>query len=207
MKSSQKALVVIDLQNDFCPGGALPVADGNKIIPVINSVMEKFDVVIGTQDWHPQNQISFASNHKGKSPNDQIDLNGLTQILWPDHCVQGTPGAEFNKALNTNKFNIILRKGINPEIDSYSAFKENDRRTETGLHAYIKALNISEVHFCGLATDYCVYYSAMDSVKYGFNTYVIVDASAGIDFPAGNISAAISDMKQNGIRIINSNEL
>ncbi len=207
MKTNKKVLIIVDVQNDFCPGGALPVNDGDKIIPVINRIIDKFDIIIGTQDWHPQDQISFASNHKGKSPYEQIDLDGVVQTLWPDHCVQDTPGSDFHKALHTVKLNIILRKGTNPKIDSYSAFLENDKKTETGLHGYIKALNIIEVYICGLATDYCVYYTARDSVNYGFSTHVIIDASAGIDLPAGNINAVIGDMKKNGIKIINSNEL
>jgi nicotinamidase/pyrazinamidase len=207
MKADKKVLIVVDVQNDFCPGGALPVNDGDKIIPVINRIIDKFDIIIGTQDWHPQDQISFASNHKGKSLYDQIDLDGVVQTLWPDHCLQGTPGADFHRALNTVKFSMVLRKGANSKIDSYSAFMENDKKTETGLHGYIKALNISEVYVCGLATDYCVYFTAKDSATYGFSTHIIIDASAGIDLPAGNINAAIGDMKKNGIKIINSNEL
>jgi nicotinamidase/pyrazinamidase len=207
MKSQKKALIVIDVQNDFCPGGSLPVKYGDKIIPVINRIMDGFDIIIGTQDWHPQNQISFASNHKGKNPNDQIEIDGLVQVLWPDHCVQGTAGAEFHKDLNSKKFNMMLRKGTSPKIDSYSAFMENDKKTETGLHGYIKALKISDVYFCGLATDYCVYYSAIDSVSYGFSTHLIIDACAGIDFPEGNIKTVITEMKKNGIIILNTNEL
>jgi nicotinamidase/pyrazinamidase len=205
--NNKKALTVIDVQNDFCPGGSLAVNEGDKIVPVINSIMAKFDVVIGTQDWHPKNQISFASNHKGKNIYEQIEIEGILQTLWPDHCVQGTEGAAFHKDLDATKFGIILRKGTNPKIDSYSAFKENDKKTETGLHGYLNALSIKDIFLCGLATDYCVYYSAIDSMAYGFNTSVLLDACRGIDNPEGNIDNAIKDMKNNNIRIMNSFEL
>jgi nicotinamidase/pyrazinamidase len=207
MKKYKNALIVIDLQNDFCPGGALAVYDGDKIVPVINSIMDKFDVVIGTQDWHPQKQVSFASNHSGKKIYDQIEIDGLTQTLWPDHCVQGTHGAEFYKALNSVRFNLILRKGMSPKIDSYSAFLENDKKTETGLNGYLDVLNVNDVYLCGLATDYCIYFSAMDSVKYGFNTFVLLDACRGIDVPEGNIDKCVKDMTGKGIKIIKTGDL
>ena len=207
MKKNKKALIVIDVQNDFCPGGALAVNDGDKIVPVINGIMDKFDVVIGTQDWHPQGQVSFASNHSGKNIYDQIEIDGLMQTLWPDHCVQGTHGAEFYKDLNSVRFNLILRKGTDPKIDSYSAFLENDKKTDTGLHGYLEALNVNDVYLCGLATDYCVYFSAMDSVKYGFNTFVLLDACRGIDVPEGNIDKCVKDMAGKGIKIIKTGDL
>jgi len=205
--SNKKVLIVIDMQNDFCPGGNLPVKDGDEIIPVVNEIMKSFAVVVATQDWHPQNHVSFASNHKGKKIYDTIIHDGIDQALWPDHCVAGTKGADFYKGLDTDRFNLILRKGTNPAIDSYSAFMENDKKTETGLHGYIKALNPAKVFVCGLATDYCVYYTAMDSVKYGFETHVLIDACRGIDEPAGSINAVIADMKKSGIKIENVNEL
>jgi len=207
MKNIVKALLVVDIQNDFCPGGALVVKDGDKIVPVVNKIMGKFDIVVATQDWHPRIQVSFASNHKGKNAYDEISVNGIMQTLWPDHCVAGTYGADFHRGINTEEFNLILRKGTNPKIDSYSAFLENDKKTETGLHGYLKVLNVSEVYICGLATDYCVYYTAMDSVKYGFHTFVILDACKGIDIPEDSINKSINSMKDNGIIIKNSNEL
>ena len=207
MPDLKKAIIVIDIQNDFCPGGALPVKEGDRIVPVINAVMRNFDIVIGTQDWHPRNQVSFASNHKGKNVYDQVDINGIAQTLWPAHCVQGSHGAEFHKDLDTARFNLIVRKGTNPGIDSYSAFVENDKKTETGLHGYLEALKIKDVYLCGLATDYCVYFSAMDAVKYGFNTSVILDACRGIDVPEGNINKCVRDMKSAGIRIVNAGDL
>ncbi len=202
-----KALIVVDVQNDFCPGGALAVNEGNKIIPVINSIIDKFDIIISTQDWHPANHISFASTHENKKINEHIIIGGITQALWPDHCVQGTEGADFAKDLNTKKFNLILRKGMDPNLDSYSAFLENDQKTETGLHGYLNAMSVSQLHICGLATDYCVFFSAMDSVKYGFKTILLVNASKGIDIPFGNLNKRLKQMKDNGIAIKNTNEL
>ncbi len=207
MNNSKKALVVIDVQNDFCPGGALAVNDGDKIVPVINGIMDKFDTVIGTQDWHPQSHLSFASVHKGKNIYDQMNANGIMQTLWPDHCVQGTRGADFHKDINSIKFNCIIRKGTDPSIDSYSAFLENDKRKETGLHGYLNALGIKNVYLCGLATDYCVYFSAMDSVKYGFNTAVLINACRGINVPEGSIDKCVKEMKSAGIRIIETGDL
>ncbi|MBN2401640.1 MAG: bifunctional nicotinamidase/pyrazinamidase [Spirochaetes bacterium] len=207
MKEYKKALIVIDVQNDFCPGGSLAVNEGDEIVPVINGIMNKFDIVIGAQDWHPESHASFASNHKGKNAYDQIDSNGIMQTLWPDHCVQGMPGADFHKDLNSKGFNLILRKGINSKIDSYSAFLENDKKTETGLHGYLDALDAKEVCLCGLATDYCVYYSAMDAVKYGFKTSVILDACRGIDVPEGSIDKCLKDMKSIGIKILKTGDL
>jgi nicotinamidase/pyrazinamidase len=207
MGKSKKALIVIDVQNDFCLGGTLAVNYGDKIVPVINSIMDKFNVIIGTQDWHPQTHVSFASNHKGKNVYDQIDADGIMQTLWPDHCVQGTRGADFHKNINNNKFNCIIRKGANPKIDSYSAFLDNDKKTATGLHGYLDAHDVKDVYLCGLATDYCVYFSAMDSIKYGFDTFVLLDACRGIDVPEGNINSCVKEMTGKGIKVINTSDL
>ncbi len=204
---NKNALIVIDVQNDFCPGGNLAVNEGDKVVPVINSISSKFYKVIATQDWHPANHLSFAKNHPGKNVYDVVDLNGVSQVLWPEHCVQGTKGAQFHPELNTDGFHLILRKGTNPEIDSYSAFMENDKKTKTGLEAYLKSLGIEQVFLCGLATDYCVFFSAMDAVTLGFETYVIIDACKGVDFPEGNIEKALNTMKEKGIKIIDSSEL
>ncbi len=207
MSKVDGGLIVVDVQNDFCPGGALEVKDGDKVVPVINSIADKFEKVVATQDWHPQNHLSFASNHEGKKTLDVVNLKGIQQVLWPDHCVQGTKGADFHPDLDTTKFDLIIRKGTNPEIDSYSAFFENDRKTRTGLEGYIKDLGLNKVYVCGLATDYCVFYTAMDSAKIGFETYVIIDACRGVDFPKGSIEKAVEDMKANGIKIITSKEI
>lgn len=207
MASNPKILIIIDVQNDFCPGGALAVNEGDAVIPVINSVSGRFDRVVATQDWHPKNQISFASNHPGKKPFEQIRIESGIQTLWPDHCIQGTPGAHFHPSLNTTPFDLIVRKGTGPDVDSYSAFLENDRKTKTGLDGYLASLAPEEVFLCGLATDYCVYYSAMDSVKFGFRTAVIIDACRGIDMPAGTVDKSVADMRSAGIRIITADGL
>ncbi|MFN3550877.1 MAG: bifunctional nicotinamidase/pyrazinamidase [Endomicrobiia bacterium] len=195
------ALIIIDLQNDFCPNGALPVPQGDKIIPYINEIIHKFYKVVATQDWHPKNHISFATAHN-KNVGDIVKINGVTQILWPQHCIQGSFGAELHKDLNKNEIDLILRKGTSRNIDSYSAFLENDKKTETGLHYWLKGLGIKKIYFCGLALDYCVYYSACDAIKFGFEVYVILNATKGVDIPKGNIDKTIKHMKSLGIKII-----
>ncbi len=202
-----KVLLIIDVQNDFCPAGALAVNGGDEVVPVINSIIWKFNRVVATQDWHPADQISFASNHKGKQPFDEIELNGYRQTLWPDHCVQGSRGADFHPDLNTTLVDLIVRKGTSSDIDSYSAFLENDRHTKTGLDGYLSSIGASEVFVCGLATDFCVYYSAMDAHRFGFKTTVIIDACRGIDMPAGTVSRVVDEMRNAGIRIIESGAL
>ena len=176
-----KALIIVDMQNDFMPGGNLAVSGGNEIVSRINEIQKKFDIVVATQDWHPANHKSFASQHEGKNPFDVIDLNGLEQTLWPDHCVQGTTGANFHKDLNTNKIEAIFRKGTNPEIDSYSGFFDNGRKKATGLHGYLQERNVSSVFVCGLAADFCVYYTAMDALSLGYNTTILDESVKAID--------------------------
>jgi nicotinamidase/pyrazinamidase len=171
-----KALILVDIQNDFLPGGTLPVANGDKIIPVVNKLQNLFELIVATQDWHPKDHKSFASNHVAKKPFDIIDLNGLKQTLWPDHCVQGSSGADFSSQLNMNKVEAIFRKGTNSEIDSYSAFYDNGHRKSTGLAGYLKERNVNEVFLTGLAGDICVYFTAMDSLEQGFKTVIIEDA-------------------------------
>jgi nicotinamidase/pyrazinamidase len=207
IKEKANALLIIDVQNDFCPGGALAVKEGDKIIPLINSIQNKFYKVVATQDWHPHNHISFASNHPGKKVYDEIDINNIKQVLWPDHCLAGTKGAEFHPALNIAEIHLILRKGTDANIDSYSAFMENDKKTFTGLEGYLKSLNIKQVFIVGLATDYCVYYTAMDALRLGFETYVIIDACRGVDVPEGNIQRVICSMQNNGIKVIELNDI
>jgi len=202
-----KALIIIDVQNDFCPGGALAVPGGDKIIPVINELTGKFKKIIATQDWHPDSHVSFAMNHPGKNEYDVIEHKGIDQVLWPRHCVAGTEGAEIHPRLESKSFNLILRKGNNSEIDSYSAFRENDKKTVTGLDGYLKNLGVKKTYFTGLALDYCVFYSAIDSIELSFKTFVIIDGTRGIDSPSGNIDKAVSTMKEKGIEIINSNDL
>lgn len=206
-KKNKAALLVIDVQNDFCPGGSLAVPKGDKIIPAINDLAKKFHEVIATQDWHPRNHISFASNHPGKKINEEIKVNGINQVLWPDHCIKGTKGASFHPKLDTTQFDLILRKGNNPKIDSYSAFQENDKKTITGLNGYLKNLEIKNVYIAGLALDYCVYFSAMDANELGYNTFVIKDATKGINKPEGSIEKALNRMKEKGVKIIKSLEI
>lgn len=176
-----KALIVVDVQNDFLPGGALAVPDGNEIIPVINRLQPDFDLVVATQDWHPANHKSFASAHPGKKPFDVIDLNGLPQILWPDHCVQQTGGANFSGALEGKQIEAVFRKGMDPEIDSYSGFFDNGRRKATGMAGYLKDRGVRSVSVCGLAGDFCVYYTALDALDLGFEVFIIEEATRSID--------------------------
>ncbi len=202
-----QALLVIDVQNDFCPGGSLAVRDGDQVVPVINHFTSKFSRVVATQDWHPDDHVSFAKNHPGKNVYDRVEVNGLSQVLWPVHCVQGTIGADFHPALRTEDFNLILHKGTNPLVDSYSAFMDNDKKLMTGLEGYLRSLGVSEVFICGLATDYCVFFSAMDAVGLGFSTHVIIDACRGVDVPANNIANRIKMMKENGVVLLHSTDI
>ncbi|SHN19943.1 nicotinamidase/pyrazinamidase [Cyclobacterium lianum] len=176
-----KALLIIDVQNDFIPGGSLAVPGGGEIIPLINGLMDRFDLVMATQDWHPQDHMSFASNHKGKQPFEQIVHQGLDQILWPDHCVQGTPGADFHPELNIKPIEAIIRKGMDPDIDSYSGFYDNGHRRSTGLTGYLKEKGNPVLYCCGLAADVCVYFTIKDALKEGFKVKLIADATRALD--------------------------
>ncbi|MBZ5855530.1 bifunctional nicotinamidase/pyrazinamidase [Flavihumibacter profundi] len=172
-----KVLLIEDVQNDFLPGGALAVPGGDQIIPVINKLQNYFDLVVAVQDWHPQNHKSFASNNAGKKPFDVIELDGLQQTLWPDHCVQGSFGAAFPAGLHTNKAEAIFRKGTDPEIDSYSGFYDNGHRKSTGLADYLHSKKVTQVYITGLCGDICVFYTAMDSLREGFETFIIEDGT------------------------------
>lgn len=176
-----KALIIVDIQNDFLEGGSLAVPKGNEVIPVINGMIENYDLVVATQDWHPANHKSFASQHTGKNPFEMIDLNGLPQVLWPDHCVQGSFGAEFHQDLNTRPIEAIFRKGMDVEIDSYSGFYDNGKRKNTGLLGYLKDREVKEVDVVGLAADFCVYFTAKDALEGGFSTRIIESATRAID--------------------------
>lgn len=201
-----KALLIVDVQNDFCPGGALAVPDGDTVVPVINRLIDKFDHIIQTQDWHPDGHLSFASSHDGKSAYDTVEMDYGTQVLWPDHCVQGTKGAEFHPDLNTIKTQVIIRKGFRKEIDSYSTFFENDQKTSTGLTGYLKERNISELYVVGLATDFCVKWSVLDGIDKGFNMYVVEDAVKGIDLN-GSLTQAWKEMREKGAVVIASPDI
>lgn len=200
------ALIVIDLQNDFCPGGALAVAGGNEIVPLVNGLIDSFDHVILTQDWHPAGHSSFASSHAGQSPFSSITMPYGQQTLWPDHCVQGTPGAEFHRDLRWTKAELIIRKGFRKPIDSYSAFFENDRKTPTGLSGYLKERGLTNLVMVGLATDYCVAYSALDAARLGFTTSVLLDGCRAIDLQ-GSLAEARKQMGAAGVTLGNATEL
>lgn len=174
------ALIIVDIQNDFLKGGSLEVSNANEVIPVINQLQNQFDLIVATQDWHPHNHKSFASQHDDKFEFDTIDLNGLEQVLWPDHCIQGTFGAEFHKDLNTNKIEAIFRKGMDKEVDSYSGFYDNGRRKNTGLLGYLKDRNVNEVSIAGIASDFCVIFTAYDALDLGFKTNIIENGSRPI---------------------------
>ena len=202
-----KALIVVDVQNDFMPDGALPVPDAYATIPVINDLMDRYDLVVATQDWHPADHGSFASNHEGATPGEVRELDGLDQIMWPDHCVQNTPGAAFVDGLNTDRFDRIFQKGTDPRVDSYSGFFDNARRHTTGLAAYLRDQGVDEVHVCGVATDYCVKFTVLDALSEGFATTLIPDACRGVDLNPGDVDRAIDDMRQAGARVAPSAEL
>ena len=175
------ALILVDIQNDFMPGGPLAVPGGDEIIPLVNELQNSFNLVVATQDWHPQSHKSFASNHPGKKAFESIMLHGLDQVLWPDHCIQGSIGAQIHPSIIVNKVEGIFRKGMDPEIDSYSGFYDNGYKKSTGLAGYLRERKIKKVYVCGLAADYCVYYTAKDSLKENFETYFIEDATRAID--------------------------
>ena len=176
-----RALIIVDIQNDFLPGGALGVPGGNEVIPVINRLQPAFDLVVATQDWHPSNHKSFASAHPGKKPYDVVDLNGLSQVLWPDHCVQQTEGANLSGELDSRRIEAIFRKGMDPEIDSYSGFFDNGKRKATGMFGYLKDREVKSVSVCGLAGDFCVYYTALDALDLGFEASILKEATRAID--------------------------
>ena len=195
------ALLVIDVQNDFCPAGALEVAGGNAIIADINQEMKKYDCVVLTQDWHPKGHSSFATTHDGKEPFDVIEMPYGDQVLWPEHCVQGSDGANFHFKLDLHRANAIIRKGTNPQIDSYSAFFENDRITATGLDGYFKSLGIEKINLVGLATDFCVNYSAQDAANLGYRVSVLGSMCRAIDLD-GSLAVARTEMHNCGVELI-----
>lgn len=199
-------LIIVDLQNDFCPGGALAVPGGDEIVGVVNALAYRFPNLIQTQDWHPHGHVSFASNHSGREPFDTIPLPYGAQVLWPDHCVQGTWGAEFHPGLEASRAGLILRKGHHIEIDSYSAFFENDRTTPTGLAGYLRERGFDRLYLAGLATDFCVRYTAIDGRKLGFEVTVLTDACRAIDLE-GSLDAAFSEMNDAGVHSMNSADL
>lgn len=200
-----KALIIIDIQNDFLPGGALAVPEGDQIIPLVNQLQAHFDLVVATQDWHPADHKSFASNHPGKNTFDKIALQGLEQVLWPDHCIQGTPGAAFARDLDLNRVEAIFRKGMSPEIDSYSGFFDNGHLKTTGLADYLRSKKTSQVFVAGLAGDYCVYFTAKDALLEGFRTFLLEDACRPIS--QEGFEQAKADLRHQGAKIIQSSVL
>ncbi|MCL4159972.1 UNVERIFIED_CONTAM: hypothetical protein GTU68_000502 [Idotea baltica] len=197
------ALIIIDFQNDFCPGGALEVADGNAVVPLINGLQDRFPLKILTQDWHPADHTSFAENHEGAEPFSLIEMPYGSQVLWPTHCVQGSQGAEFHKDLHTDSAAMIVRKGFRSQIDSYSAFFENDRETPTGLTGYLRDQGVESLVMAGLATDFCVRYSAVDAAKLGFSVTLVEDACRAIDLD-GSLAEAMAEMAAHNITITQS---
>ena len=198
------ALILVDLQNDFLPGGALAVPDGDAVIPIANEVQRAFDLIVATQDWHPRDHGSFAANHPGKKVGDVVDLNGLSQILWPMHCVQNTRGAEFSPGLRTDRITKVFRKGTDPGIDSYSTFFDNAHRRSTGLDDYLRGHGVREVAILGLATDYCVKFSVLDARELGFDVRVIEDGCRGVNLKPSDSADAIEEMRRAGAAIVTS---
>ena len=196
-----KALLIVDLQNDFMPGGALAVPNGNKIVPLINRISSKFDIVIASRDWHPPNHVSFAENHPGGHPGETINVKGREQVLWPTHCVAGTHGAEFYSEFDTSHIDKIINKGADPEIDNYSCFRDNPQMRNTELLDFLQEHNVDEIYIAGLTTEYCVKFSSLDSVKYGYRTNVIIDACRGVG-STREINKAINEMTSSGVNII-----
>jgi len=199
-------LLVVDVQNDFCLGGSLAIADGDAVVPAVNRLAGAFARIVVTQDWHPPGHLSFASSHSGKQPFETVTLGYGSQTLWPDHCVQDTPGAAFHDALDVPRVELVLRKGYHKEIDSYSAFYENDRATPTGLAGYLRERGLKRVFCVGLALDFCVRYSAEDAAKAGFETFVITDACRALD-TAGSLEAAHRGFADFGVRVIEAGAL
>jgi nicotinamidase/pyrazinamidase len=197
----REVLIVTDPQLDFCPGGALAVPEGDEIVPIVNRLARRFSHVILTQDWHPRRHASFASSHPGRQPFETIEVEYGPQTLWPDHCVQGTRGATFHPGLDVDRVELIVRKGYRPTIDSYSAFRENDRKTPTGLAGYLRERGFERVTLCGLATDFCVFFSAIDAVAAGFATAVALDASRAINID-GSLAQALAAMREVGVVLL-----
>jgi nicotinamidase/pyrazinamidase len=202
-----KALVIVDMQHDFMPGGALPVPGGDELIPVINRIIPLFPFVVATQDWHPHDHVSFAANHEGKHVGDRMMVNGREQILWPVHCVRNSYGAELVEGLDKEQIACIFYKGSDPEIDSYSAFFDNAHLKSTGLGDYLKTHGVDEVVIVGVATDYCVFYSALDALQHGFKVIVLKDACRGIDLVTGDVECALEQMLSKGVRVLMSSDL
>ncbi len=201
------ALLIVDVQNDFLPGGNLAVPGGDQIIPVINNLQMKFQLIVASRDWHPPNHGSFASNHEGKKVGDIIKLNGLDQILWPDHCIQGSPGAELSPLLNQNFIQRIIFKGTDPKVDSYSAFFDNGHKIQTDLHGYLQKKEVKRLFISGLAADVCVYFTVKDALNLGYETFLITDATKGVNMKENDTTKAMEDMESRGATLITSDQI
>lgn len=202
-----KALIIVDMQNDFVAGGALAVPGGETIVPLVNELQKHFDLILATQDWHPEDHGSHANNHPDARPGDIVDLAGRQQILWPAHCVQGTPGADFVDGLDQDRWDAVFQKGVVRHIDSYSGFFDNGKEHDTGLAKYLGARGVTDVYVVGLATDYCVKYTALDAVALGFRTHLVADACRAVNLKKGDEGKAIEEMQGAGVEILNSNIL
>lgn len=203
----KKALILVDVQNDFLPGGALAVPEGDQVIPVANAIMKKFDLVVATQDWHPADHGSFASQYPGQKPGEFVELAGLKQILWPDHCVQRSKGAKFAASLDVAGITHVVRKGMDKNVDSYSGFFDNDHRKATGLGDYLNDQGIDALAIMGLATDYCVKFTVLDALGLGFSTCLIKEGIRGVEINPGDCEKALRDMEEAGVKIISANDL
>ncbi|OGR57965.1 MAG: nicotinamidase [Elusimicrobia bacterium GWA2_69_24] len=197
-----KALLVVDVQNDFLPGGALAVSRGDEVVAVANAAMREFELVVATQDWHPADHGSFASRHPGRAPGETVRLGEVDQVLWPDHCVQGTPGAEFAPGLDTRRFAAVFRKGMDPSVDSYSGFFDNRRRGSTGLAGYLREKGVGEVFILGLATDYCVKRTALDARAEKFAARLLLEGCRGVELRAGDGERAVEEMRRAGVEVL-----
>ena len=202
-----RALILVDIQYDFLPGGALAVPEGDKVVPVAQSLLSSADIVVATQDWHPPNHESFAANHEGQAPGTLIQLHGLPQVLWPVHCVQGSRGAQLVEALDQTRIDAIFQKGTDPKVDSYSGFFDNGQRHQTGLDAWLRERGVTQLLVCGLATDYCVKFTALDAARLGYETTVITDACRGVELNPGDVEAALEELRTAGVTLCASAEL
>lgn len=201
------AFVAVDVQNDFCPGGALAVFRGDEVVPVVNRLAAGFEICVATQDWHPAGHVSFASSHEGRRAYESDDSTKRSQTMWPDHCVQGSPGAAFHPRFEDRYYRMIVRKGFRKGLDSYSAFFENDAKTPTGLDGYLKGLGVKTVVLAGLALDYCVYFSVMDARRLGYKAIVVRDACRAVDLPVGHAERAVADMRARGALVMDAGEI
>ena len=200
------ALIIVDVQNDFLPRGPLAVPNGDAVVPVVNGMVDRYDLVVATQDWHPPDHGSFAANHPGRRPGEVVDLHGMPQVLWPVHCVRGTPGADLAAGLCPDRIEAIFRKGVDAAVDSYSGLFDNGHRRSTGLADYLRGRGVTDVAVCGLATDYCVKFTALDAVAEGFAVTLVEDAARGVDLRPGDVAAAVDRLRSAGVAVRRSTD-